>query len=222
MMKKIINEHIFHFPPYLSTNWTNVASMHVANEHLVITLINGEPVSIPNIEKDTLETIFDTHQMRLTKKSQKKEEDSSQSHFRFGLGNLDQFSTAMQHNPNQANAPDIPSEILEKLQAICRIISPEDLEAVPKPQPQCNCPHCQIARAIHEHISPEKQEEVEEDVSEEDLSFRQWDIYQTGEKMYEVISRLDPKEKYSVYLGNPVGCTCGQSGCEHIIAVLNS
>ena len=43
---------------------------------------------------------------------------------------------------------------------------------------------------------------------------------QTDEKMFTVTNRLDKNEKFNVYLGKPIGCTCGKEGCEHILAVL--
>ena len=68
----------------------------------------------------------------------------------------------------------------------------------------------------------ENKEREEEIVSDEDLKFKTWDIVQTGEKLYDVTNPLDTKEQYHVYLGEPVGCTCGEQYCEHIRAVLSS
>jgi len=67
-----------------------------------------------------------------------------------------------------------------------------------------------------------KQESLEEEVSAEDLKFRDWDIVQSGDDVYIVTNPLNAEEQYNVYLGNPVGCTCGQPNCEHIRSVLNS
>jgi hypothetical protein len=80
--------------------------------------------------------------------------------------------------------------------------------------------HCQVARAIHNESSLKK--ENEDIVTEEDLRFRIWDIHQTGEKLYTVTNPLDPREQYNVFLGSPLGCTCGQNNCDHIKAVLSS
>ena len=33
---------------------------------------------------------------------------------------------------------------------------------------------------------------------------------------------LDPNEHYNVFLGTPLGCTCGEKDCEHIRAVLST
>ena len=48
------------------------------------------------------------------------------------------------------------------------------------------------------------------------------EITQTGDKLFTVVNKLDPQENYHVYLGHPVGCTCGKQGCEHILVVLKS
>ena len=63
---------------------------------------------------------------------------------------------------------------------------------------------------------------VEEEITEDDLKFRNWDIRQTADKLYAVTNPLDENEHYSVFLGTPLGCTCGEKNCEHIRAVLNS
>ena len=62
----------------------------------------------------------------------------------------------------------------------------------------------------------------EEEVSREDLQFREWDIEQTSEKVYVVTNPLDKEEKYQIHLGKPIGCTCGSAHCDHIRAVLES
>ena len=69
---------------------------------------------------------------------------------------------------------------------------------------------------------PINEREVEEDVRDDELQFEQWSISSAGDKLYNVVNRLDEQEKYRVYLGHPVGCTCGREGCEHILAVLKS
>ena len=98
---------------------------------------------------------------------------------------------------------------------------------LPRPEDDCNCFHCQVARAIREalgivpeiHLEAAAQEEI---VTDEDLTFEEWNIVQTGDKLFTVINKLSPEEKYNVYLGHPIGCTCGNQGCEHIHVVLKS
>jgi hypothetical protein len=136
-----------------------------------------------------------------------------ESPLRFGFGSLENLGAAMHHNWAQSNMPDLPQEILSKIAAVAKIVAPDEVEAMPKPEPHCNCTYCQIARAL---------QDPEEEVNDVELTFQQWEIIQTGERLYSVVNRLDSHEKYSVYLGHPVGCTCGKEGCEHILAVLKS
>ena len=125
----------------------------------------------------------------------------------------------MQHNPDQANLPPMSPEVLKKITMIARVFGLEDTSALPKAEPHCNCVYCQVARSLHgEEASFEQIEEV----SDEDLKFRNWEIAQTGEKLYCVTNPLDTNEHYNVFLGTPLGCTCGSKNCEHIRAVLNS
>ncbi|CCB86658.1 MULTISPECIES: hypothetical protein [Parachlamydia] len=236
-----ITDKILSIPPHISTTWANISSLQMKGLLLVVTLMGGESVNIPGLSLEIIEKIFSTHATFL---EQETLAPSSTSHllsskgtvseielpFRMGFSTLDGIGTALQHNPAHADAPDLPEEILGKIGAIAKIISPETEGDIPKPEPHCNCMHCQIARTIHQNLTDEEDyEEIEnieenavEDVSEEDLRFSDWDITQTGDKLFSVVKRLDPAEKYSVYLGHPVGCTCGHTGCEHILAVLKS
>lgn len=240
-----ITPKILHLPPYLSTSWAQVSALYVKEGKLVVSLKDGTQVHIPGLANDLLEAIFSAHAAFIENQQRHSEKQSpiqfiqasmpetdGQS-LRFNFENLDSFQSAMQHNPSQAGMPDLPKEILTKIAAIARAVAPEDIASIPKPEPHCNCMHCQIAKAILERFDQEgkpQEEKItladsieqEEEISEADLGFQQWEIVQSGEKLYTVINRLDTQEKYSVYLGHPVGCTCGKQGCEHVLAVLKS
>lgn len=241
-MQIIINEKILSIPPYISTGWDNVCSIHVENETsqqtLVITLQNNTVVKLPDMRPDLVTKIFQKHSEYLELKTKIGKAApinpmenifnmdnmmgmSGNGPIKMGIG-LEGIGQAMQHNPDQANAPDIPNEILEKISQVSKIMGGEAVlaEAL-KPEPHCNCMHCQLARAISGQ-SKEEDKTIEEEVSDEDLTFKSWDIEQAGEKLYTVINPLDHKEQYSVFLGEPLGCTCGHKSCEHIKAVLNS
>jgi hypothetical protein len=239
-----ITNRIFSIPPYISTHWGNVSSLHVKDNILAVSLMDGELIEIPNLDKPTLDTIFSLH-ATFVEQSTSNENSSTKfvpplSHsllhpnmmhridvpFRLGmgLGSVDDISSALQHNPNQANTPEIPAEILNKIVAITKIVAPEGVAILPQPEDSCNCVHCQIARAMGEgtesaHVVTLEKEEV---VSDAELNFQQWEITQTGDQLYSIVSKLDTKERYSVYLGHPIGCTCGKQNCEHIVAVLKS
>jgi hypothetical protein len=100
----------------------------------------------------------------------------------------------LQHaNPFILHNVDLPAEIAEQLSA--------------------------IAQAFN---LPQTEDPQEEEIPDNELTFRDWDIRQTGDKLYTVTSRLDTSEQYNVFLGNPLGCTCGHDHCEHIKSVLES
>lgn len=244
-----INQHILSLPPYISTQWSNIRALHMKGALLVVSLYDGDAVAIPGLSPEVINEIFMAHGMHLESKINEQPPLSSQEKnfqgkmpanpfaqtivfgdqnmeqaFRFGVG-LEGFASALHHNPAQMNAPDLPKLVLDKIAAIAKIVAPEDANLLPKAEPHCNCVHCQIARAMTlqtENASFLEDEEKEEPISERDLAFQQWNIEQSGDKLYTVMNRLDTTEKYSVYLGHPVGCTCGREGCEHILAVLKS
>ncbi len=230
-----INDKILSIPPYISTSWSYIKALQMKGPFLVITLMGGESINIPNLKSDVIEQIFVAHANFLEKTAQYQKEQTSQitnpeaaeMPFKLGIGSIDGMGNPLIHNPAQKDAPDIPKQILQKIAAIAKIISPDDMSNMPKAEPHCNCLHCQIVRTISDAVVPDHEIDVlevkvEEEVKDEELAFQQWEITQTGDKLFNVINRLDTQEKYSVYLGYPIGCTCGKSTCEHIVAVLKS
>lgn len=239
-MEYVINRKILSIPPYISTGWDNVTSLYIENQSaqdiLVIELKTGSTIKIPRLDSSILAKVFQTH-TRYLEEAEKPAKSSMKTGFippynfdhlstlgipmKFGV-NLEGLGAAMQHDPNQANAPDLPKEVLEKISAVAKIMDTDTmLNGALKAEPHCNCMHCQIARALHQDPTPSS-DPIEEEVSDEDLKFKSWDIEQTGDKLYCVSNPLDKKEHYNVFLGEPLGCTCGQKNCEHLKAVLNS
>lgn len=237
-MKIKINDKILCFPPYISTTWDNVKSLRIENEVdgqeiFVITLNDNFRVRIADIDVQIANTIFATHLRHLEQKT-----EAIPAHpmmgiaqgqfpgmpFRIGFGGLENLGSVLQHNPAQSNIPPLPKEIISKISGVAKVMSPEEMSLLPKPEPHCNCVHCQITRAMYQDESEPVHEAMleEEIVTDEDLRFRLWDIDQTGDKLYNVKNPLDENEQYGVFLGDPIGCTCGQKNCEHIRAVLNS
>jgi hypothetical protein len=221
-----INDKILSIPPYISTSWKNIISLQVETRSshliLIIELVSGSRVEIPHLDKPTIERIFTMHAQHVENSSGPKKNPPMQPFgfsLPFPLPGIDGLTSVLQHNTEQANAPDLPPELIEKISELTNTISPEDLAIIPKPEPHCNCPHCQIMRAM---TGEEKLPALEEEVTDEDLKFRTWDIVQQADKLYIVTNPLDLKEHYSVFLGEPLGCTCGQKNCEHLQAVLHS
>ena len=248
-----INPKILSIPPYISTSWKNIASLHVENYPenypptlvLVVTLLSGVRIEVPHLEQVMIEGIFAAHTRYLEQEERPPQKISHPSPINFppinisgeqaqilSLGlplqnaivGMDHLGSLLQHNPEQADSPDLPSDVLQKIAQLSKTMGIDDPNAVPKPEPHCNCVHCQIARALQggvAHVESIK-EEPEEIVTDEELKFRTWDVVQTGENLYTVTNPMDTQEHYDVYLGNPVGCTCGENHCEHIRTVLNT
>lgn len=242
-----ITPQILSIPPFISTSWKNIASLHVENQSndvftLIVTLLNGTRIEVPHLEPVMIETIFAAH-ARYLEQGEKPTHPkpffppsplnfsagneqliSLEIPLKNGIAGMEGFGTLLQHNAEQATGPDLPSDILEKITLMSQSMGIDDPNAVPKPEPDCNCMRCQIARAMQAGIKGEKciHEEEEEIVSDDELKFQDWIVAQSNEKLYIVTNPLDEKEHYSVYLGDPVGCTCGEHHCEHIRAVLNS
>ncbi len=242
-----INQKILHLPPFISTSWSEVSTIFFRDEMLHISMLNGETVAIAGLPTEVNEMIFKAHLEYLTHESmntsppsipyqilqigslpylpgapQQEETIMHTEVLRFNLDNMESMSSAMQHNPAHAHMPNIPKEIINKIAQVAKIVASDDIQNLPQAEPHCNCTHCQIARAIHNQEPISLTQPKEEIVTEKDLKFQQWDIVQTEGMFYSVINRLDAGEKYSVHLGHPIGCTCGITGCEHILAVLKS
>ncbi len=233
-----INYKILSIPPYISTTWKNVASLHVEQDNdvllLIVVLLNGQRIEIPNLEGPVIEGIFQAHgkfmeqelskpMLRENSAGQILPEQLMSFPLKISMGGLDGMGTLLQHNPQQTDAPPLPPEVLNKIAFICKSMSLDESANLPEAEPHCNCVHCQIARAMHQNL--ENLADVstqDEEVTAEDLKFRTWDIQQTGDKLYMVSNPLNKEEHYNVFLGDPVGCTCGERTCEHIQSVLRS
>lgn len=237
-----INNKLLSIPPYISTSWKNIASLYLdvkdAQNILVIVLAQGTSIEIPHLEGAAIEAIFQAHakfsEMEQSSKAPQRnpqplnpsfplDTPMGLGQFRIGFGNEGGLGSMLQHNPEQANSPNLPLEVLNKIAALSKAMGIDDPQAFPKGEPHCNCMHCQIARALHgEAPHLETLNLIEDEVTEEDLKFRLWDIAPAADNLYIVTNPLDPAEHYNVYLGDTIGCTCGEKNCEHIRAVLNS
>lgn len=225
------NDKFFHFPTFLSTSWSHVSALTLNPQGcLMFIMVSDDVITLPLLPKEVVEKIFIAHATFLENQVLNQpihkpsrpilnpKENGEPLPFRFSFGSLEGMGTNLQHNPNQKNIPNLPEEMLTKLAEVSRILAPSDPDQLPKAEPHCNCYHCQIARALSGQVT--QGEAGEEQVTSEDLHFEQWEITQTGEKLFSVTNKLDQMENYSVHLGTPIGCTCGKEKCEHIHAVL--
>lgn len=228
-------------PPYVSTSWRNIRTLRMEENTLLITLLDNSIVRVPNLQPAFVDQLFAQHAAYLEEQaSQQPTPNKPESGFRsmvqpapaslsgkdsfFRLGSFgpEGFAEALQHDPTHAGAPDLPREILEKIASVSKIMAPGDPNLLPKAEPHCNCVFCQIARAIRDGVLPPKAAEEEDPiVSNEELTFKEWEIKELSTNVYEVSNPLNNEEFYKVCL-DPIGCTCGQANCPHILAVLRS
>jgi hypothetical protein len=224
-----ITSKVLSIPPYISTTWGNISSLHVKEElgtyRLIVLLKDGPQVEIPNLDRGAIDAIFNAHaqfteECALETQARKVVEDSPIS-FSLPLkgdvdGNvIEAFGPTTQHNPDQADLPPLPPNVLKKIGAIASAFGVESLPSLPKTEPGCNCIYCQVMNAVFQGTGVEE-------ISEEDLKFRDWEVRKTADKLYIVTNPIDLNEHYSVFLGEPIGCTCGAKHCEHVRAVLST
>ncbi len=214
---------------------------------LILHLTDGKEVRIPSLDSSLVDIAFAAHIKSLERKgapaSAARNPDNSKAlgnilqqltglssdqianmPIKFGIAGMEGLPgmEVLQHTQNQSDSPEMPAEVVEKISGMIKMMTNGDVASFPKPEPHCNCPHCQVARSIHGISKMETPQEPEVAISEEDLRFRDWDITQKADQLYCVTNPLDPQEQYNVFLGTPVGCTCGTAHCEHIKAVLYS
>lgn len=229
----IFNENFFNFPPFLSLSWENVTALRIDNSgKLVFHLNTGDCITLPSLQIEEVEAIFKAHAMHLEKKAIRNKHEriplpprpSVEGPVRLVFGTIDGVGGPMQHNPALKDSPTLPIDMLSKIVEITKIFTSDDPDALPKAEPHCNCPHCQLGRALLDNPPPPSPQLplTEEEVQNSELEFQDWEITQAGDKLYTVTNKVDTQESYSVYLGRPVGCTCGKQNCDHILAVLKS
>jgi hypothetical protein len=208
-------------PPYLSTPWDNVSAIQASPKahefNVLVTLKSGTRVEIPHLSQTEVNAIFEAHARFIQQVDTQKPFPVP---FTFSLPlngeePITSLGAAMQHNPEQANLPNLPPQLLEKIIAIAKSLGIDDSATLPAPVDNCNCVYCQLAQSF----GPVP---IEEPITIEELTFRDWEISQTDTNLYNVVNPLDKNEHYNVFLGTPIGCTCGSKDCEHIKAVLKS
>lgn len=233
-----INSKVLNIPPYISTAWENVLTLQMEGNVLIVCLKNDTKISVPNMPSNLIEEIFISHAEYLENQASTKQGSGSaagNASQNFGFSpignipldamNMENFTGMLQHDPNQREAAPLPTEMLDKIAKMAGMFG-LDVESLNlgDEEDHCNCPHCQISRVIKgkEQLSEDEVISDDEKVDDAELKFKEWDIEQLNEKLYNVTNPLDKSEQYQVFLGSPIGCTCGKNNCDHVIAVLNS
>ena len=233
-----ITAKIFSIPPYISTRWEFVLSLRVADGALAVTLKDGTVCTIPDLPKETLDQIFAFHAEAEEVQDKEREnlqpllesmktgfKDLMQMLSKLGANALGSIGKALEHDPQNANLPELPEDMVKKVRLLLNVVPKEDILAMPEGVPGCNCMYCQIngilRRALNSEGEPELLSEPEA-VEEKDLQFSEWIVEAVGDKLYKVTNKLNHSEEYRVFLGDPIGCTCGKPHCEHVLVVLRS
>ncbi|MFY7842966.1 MAG: hypothetical protein ACOVOR_03015 [Rhabdochlamydiaceae bacterium] len=226
-----LNEKVFSIPPFISVSWQNIYSLSVdfrlSSPLLVVYLTNSQIIEIPNLESEIIEKAFQLHQTHLEKKEPFDSAHLSKNEAKKSLNTNSQDNPLMdwithiyldlQHDQSQKMSNSIPQELAEKINQLSKTLG-LDLSHLSLNHENCDCLYCQINSSLNNNTLPVK--DSEEIVSDEDLKFREWDITTEGQSVYKVHNPSDSNECYTVYLGDPIGCTCGAHNCEHIKAVL--
>jgi len=225
-----ITPKILSIPPYLSTTWDTIAALKSEPNNgaysLIITLKTGDSITVPSLSEEEITTILEAHAQYLQPIAPFQGLGQGLGFpvpFSFSLplkqdgGPVASLGDSMRHNPEQSDLPDIPVEILGRVTMIAKAFGLDDFSALEEAVDGCNCTYCQLKRAFVSTL-----EIGEEKIKDEDLHFRDWEVSEISDKLFTVTSPLDKNEQYNVFLGEPLGCTCGNKNCEHIKAVLRS
>lgn len=238
-MSMRINHKVLSIPPYISTSWKNICSLQSKKEdgkHLLLIYLQDKScITVPEIEEVVIKAIFEAHAKHLeienkasvqsvNKKSQTPATSPDSNIKSFEMGSVNSLAC---HNEAERNAPDLPPYILTKVEQISKEMGLSNSATLPFPEPNCNCPFCQIAKSMQKSSEAEVsftsfEEDEEEEISLEDLSFTSWMIRPLKTNLYQVVHPDEPEKNYEVFLDSPIGCTCGSNRCEHIKAVLTS
>ena len=239
-----ITNTILSIPPHISSRWEFIQSLRVQEGKLIITLKDGSSCPIPSLTQEEISTIFSafaSNAHSLEEDEKKKEDllkkDLSQLVDGIKRGFSDfmnliskqggsplGFAKALEHDPSNAHLAPLPPEAKKRVEMLLQIVPEDEILSMHEPVPHCNCMYCQVQRLLREALFKKKHliEDEGEPVEESELKFTEWDVESLGDNLYIVRSKLNPQEEYRVFLGEPLGCTCGKANCEHIIAVLRS
>jgi len=144
----IVNRKVLSIPPYISTSWKNISSLHLEEKHdrfaLVVLLNNGSKIEVPSLDQKMIDKIFAYHAKFVEEEAENAPslKDNSMMSlgipFKLGIDQFDSIGSAMQHNPDQSNSPSLPPAIISKIANIVKILGISDSEHLPKPEPHCN------------------------------------------------------------------------------------
>jgi hypothetical protein len=266
-----VTRKAFHLPPFISTSWAHVVSLHMEHEDheqlLVVTLTNGAQICIPGLEERLLRHIFQMHAEVMENHPPSavssevavavKESESARSvaaripftengDLAVTMNGIEAWQAVgenhgglleglsidpsrlqsleqdlLEHRPELTDSAPLPPLLLQRMSLMGRFLHPQLLAQMPRAEDGCGCPFCQLHRVLHGE-PPDTALPAVAEVQDDELRFRSWLIEQQDDHVFVVSNPEDAQESYRVFLGDPLGCTCGHVRCEHVRAVLQS
>lgn len=239
-----ITPFLLSIPPHVSARWEYIQSLRVQENVLIVTLKDGSSCAIPGLTQEELSqifTAFSSYAQQPEREESKHDEilkkdlsqlfegikkgfsDFVQAFAKTGVHSLS-FAKSLEHDPANAHLAPLLPDAKRRVEMLLQIVPEEEILSMPEPVQDCNCMYCQVQRLLREALFKKKHlgEEMGEPVDESELTFTEWTVEPLSDKLYAVRNKLNPQEEYRVFLGEPLGCTCGKANCEHILAVLRS
>lgn len=221
-----VTRRVLHLPPYISTSWENVIALHMEQDEdsdeplLVVTLQGGAQIGIPNLREEIAHELFALHAQILAGEENLK--CSQELNKAEGLFEPEEMlKLLICHQPALCDEQPMPEEVECKLQSIGQLLDRDILARLKRPVDNCNCPFCQVHRALLTdlHNEAESTEDLP-DTTIERMQSGKWVINTKDQSTFTVFTEESPQERFQVCLGECISCTCGQANCEHVKAVL--
>lgn len=228
-MRMQINKKMLSIPPYISTQWgyvVNIAKNKESKDTLDFVLGGDTLISVPNLNEDTQEKIFQMHQEYLASCQENTDAqiftlltgDTTTTHI--SMPSSANFFPLLQHNVEVSGLPEVPKETILKMTQALDDLTMHSNPFYKAPEPHCQCMYCQIARVVHDEVESSEREEKKSDKSNTDVLISNgWLVKERSPDHFEV-SSPDAKQNSFVVTLTPPTCSCGDANCEHIAAVL--
>jgi len=227
-----VTKRMLHLPPYISTSWENVIALHMEQDEdsddplLVVTLSGGVQICIPDLREEMVQDLFALHAQILTMSGAEASEEALKftGDFHFARNPWEPrevLQMLMRHQPSLRDEPPMPQAIINKLQSIGQLLDRDILKRLKPPLEGCNCPFCQVHRAVLTDLyDDEVTAEELPTAPPEEVHSGEWVIQSEDQSTFTVFAEHAPQTRFRVCLSDTISCTCGLPNCDHVKAVL--
>ena len=114
-----INNKILSIPPYITTSWKNVVSLHVESRNsqpiLIIGISNGSLIEVPNLDENIIKIIFKTYEKTIEDTPQEDVKKEYDEH-----GNLIYYDSSYSRTWKHHDFPEFEDwQPFEKMDSLC-------------------------------------------------------------------------------------------------------